>query len=129
MGFVYVFASNLKGIHNAGAALKARRFFGAKMGVGDGMTGRAYALPVKFDPNNCLSAAQIQRNIAAFLKMARDTPRRRYVISRIVCLPAGLRDAQVAVLFANPPTNCFFPPAWKKYGLPNSWEALDEVIP
>lgn len=128
MGFVYVFASNLKGIHNAGAALKARRFFGAKMGVGDGITGRAYALPVKSDPNHCLTLGQIQRNIARFLKVARETPRRRYLITRIVCLPAGLREPQTARLFADAPPNCFFPPTWKKYGLP-TWEALETTIP
>lgn len=124
MKFVYVFASNLKGIHSTGAALQARRFFGARMGVGEGITGRSYALPVKSDPNHCLSAAQIQENIAAFLELARNTPRRQYMVTRIVCLPAGLRDARMARLFADAPPNCFFPPAWKKFGLP-VWEALE----
>lgn len=44
---VFVFGSNPEGRHGAGAAKIAREQFGAKYGVGEGLTGNAYALPTK----------------------------------------------------------------------------------
>lgn len=44
---VFVFGSNPEGKHGLGAAKTAREQFGAQYGVGEGMTGNAYALPTK----------------------------------------------------------------------------------
>ena len=44
---VFVFGSNPKGIHGAGAAATAKAKFGAIQGQGEGMQGNAYALPTK----------------------------------------------------------------------------------
>lgn len=44
---IFVFGSNPTGIHGAGAAKVAREQFGAKAGVGEGLTGNSYALPTK----------------------------------------------------------------------------------
>lgn len=44
---IFVFGSNPEGRHGAGAAKVAREQFGAKYGVGEGLTGNAYALPTK----------------------------------------------------------------------------------
>lgn len=44
---VFVFGSNPKGIHGAGAAATAKSKFGAIQGQGEGMQGSAYALPTK----------------------------------------------------------------------------------
>lgn len=40
---VFVFGSNLGGMHGGGAARIAYRCFGAKMGVGVGLQGQSYA--------------------------------------------------------------------------------------
>ena len=42
---VFVFGSNLQGIHAGGAARTAMRLFGAKKGQGVGMQGQSYAIP------------------------------------------------------------------------------------
>ena len=42
---IFVFGSNLKGIHGAGAALFARTHCGAVLGQGEGLQGQSYALP------------------------------------------------------------------------------------
>ena len=42
---VFVFGSNLGGMHGGGAARIAYRCFGAKMGVGVGLQGQSYAIP------------------------------------------------------------------------------------
>lgn len=44
---IFVFGSNPKGVHGAGAAKVAREQFGAVYGVGEGLTGNSYALPTK----------------------------------------------------------------------------------
>jgi hypothetical protein len=44
---IFVFGSNPEGRHGAGAAKIARMKFGAQYGVGEGLTGHAYALPTK----------------------------------------------------------------------------------
>ncbi len=44
---IFVFGSNRAGFHGAGAALFAKKFLGAEQGVGEGLTGRCYALPTK----------------------------------------------------------------------------------
>jgi hypothetical protein len=47
-GEVFVFGSNLAGIHGAGAAaIPAHSHFQAEWGVGEGPTGRCYAIPTK----------------------------------------------------------------------------------
>ena len=42
---IFVFGSNLEGMHMGGAARIAHEKFGAEWGVGDGPTGRCYAIP------------------------------------------------------------------------------------
>lgn len=42
---IFVFGSNLEGQHHGGAARTAHEKFGAEWGVGDGPTGRCYAIP------------------------------------------------------------------------------------
>lgn len=44
---IFVFGSNPEGRHGAGAAKIAHDEFGAQYGVGEGLTGNAYALPTK----------------------------------------------------------------------------------
>lgn len=44
---IFVFGSNPKGIHGAGAAATAKTQFGAIQGQGEGLQGNAYALPTK----------------------------------------------------------------------------------
>jgi hypothetical protein len=44
---IFVFGSNLKGVHGKGAALHAKEKHGARYGVGSGPTGTAYAIPTK----------------------------------------------------------------------------------
>ena len=42
---IFVFGSNLAGMHGAGAAHVACKKFGAKMGQGVGLQGQSYAIP------------------------------------------------------------------------------------
>ena len=42
---IFVFGSNLHGMHGGGAARIAHQKFGAEWGVGVGVTGQCYAIP------------------------------------------------------------------------------------
>ena len=42
---IFVFGSNLRGMHGGGAAYVALRKFGAIMGQGVGLQGQSYAIP------------------------------------------------------------------------------------
>ena len=49
---IFVFGSNLRGIHGKGAALHAKQKHGAVQGVGEGLRGNSYALPTKKRPTS-----------------------------------------------------------------------------
>lgn len=118
---VLVFGSNLKGIHGAGAALTARIKYGAQIGVGEGRTGQAYAIPTKVTPYQRRNIMKIGTSVKTFLRYAEDRPELPFVVTRIGCGLAGYTDEDIAPLFADAPLNCQFDRQWKKYGL-RSWE-------
>lgn len=101
---IFVFGSNLSGIHGAGAALYARENFGAELGVGEGLTGDAYALPTKgkrkkdktFD---ILPLEEIETHIITFLKHARKNPSNIYLVTPIGTGLAGYSKKQIMNLF------------------------------
>ena len=45
-GQVFVFGSNLNGVHSGGASLMALRNFGAEWGQAEGLQGQSYASPL-----------------------------------------------------------------------------------
>lgn len=93
---IFVFGSNPSGIHGAGAAKTAVKF-GAKYGVGRGLSGKAYALITKNlkpgfiekatgitysqDGYRSVSKAQISANIDELYEVARSKPDHRFLIA------------------------------------------------
>jgi hypothetical protein len=119
---IFVFGSNLAGRHGAGSALLAAQSFGAEYGVGEGPTGRAYAIPTKDgrtirnlrDPRNILALPTIRTYVLAFVQYAKDHPELAFRVSRIGCGLAGYHDHEVAPMFRGAPDNCFLPFGWRK---------------
>lgn len=110
---IFVFGSNLAGIHGAGAALTARRDYGAKIGVGSGPTGQSYAIPTKATPDGPpLPLEQIQLLVSAFLWYAAEHPTTPFLVTRIGCGLAGYSDEQIAPLFDGAPANVLLPGLW-----------------
>lgn len=110
---VFVFGSNAEGVHGAGAAKAAIRY-GAKRGIGDGPSGRTYAIPTKRtwrEPG--LSIEWIRVGVEGFLNYAICHPERVFVVTRIGCGYAGYHDRDIAPLFKDAPANCELPPAWR----------------
>lgn len=109
---VFVFGSNLLGIHGAGAARYARKL-GAELGVGEGLTGRAYALPTCYRPGEPVTYAELMVYVENFLDFARKNPQIEFFVSAVGCGIAGFDESEVAPLFMNAPENCSLPPNWK----------------
>jgi hypothetical protein len=107
---VFVFGSNLAGRHGKGAAKVAHVNFGAQYGIGQGPTGRAYAVPTKGRRLEVLTLDQIEFYIAEFLAWAHAHPD-----TRIGCGLAGYADSQIAPLFAGAPSNCSLPEPWRPF--------------
>jgi hypothetical protein len=112
---IFVFGSNLSGIHGAGAAKEARYRYGAIWGRGTGIMGRSYAIPTKDRSIDTLPLLKIKPWIDEFIKFATDNPTMKFYVSRIGCGYAGYDDYDIAPLFRSAPTNCSFAENWKEY--------------
>jgi hypothetical protein len=86
----FVFGSNLAGIHGAGAALDAAKYWGAKEGVGEGPTGLAYALPTKDEKIRTRSYAEVETSIISFLDYAKKNPTTLFLLTPVGTGLAGL---------------------------------------
>lgn len=110
---VFVFGSNLRGLHGAGAARYAARVYDAREGVGEGRTEQAYALPTKDKAIQTLPLEKVKQAIARFLQHARQEPKTLFFVTRIGCGLAGYRDEDIAPFFRQAPENCLIAPRWR----------------
>lgn len=91
---VFVFGSNLAGMHGGGAAYVAYRKFGAVMGCGVGLQGQSYAIPTMQG-----GVDTIEPYVNEFIAFARQHPELFFYVTRIGCGIAGFRDEEIAPLF------------------------------
>lgn len=114
-GMIFVFGSNLAGIHGAGSAKEAHKNWGAEWTVGVGRTGRAYAIPTKPAPYQpSLDLPTIGEFVKNFLLYARTHPELEFHCVRIGCGKAGYTDKQMAPLFKGAPSNVKLPFEFKQ---------------
>lgn len=113
--WIWVFGSNEKGVHGAGAAKVAHVNFGAKYGVGRGMTGNAYAIPTKDRHIQSLRFGDVESNIFEFLEFAKANPGKRFYVTRVGCGLAGFKDEDIGPLFSGAPDNCSLPVQWEHF--------------
>ena len=116
---IFVFGSNEAGIHGAGAAKYAMNNKGACWGLGVGLAGHSYAIPTKDKNLRTLSLDSINKYVQDFIifceKEKKSDDSIKFQITRIGCGLAGCNDSQIAPMFFNAPSNCFFDEAWKPY--------------
>lgn len=91
---VFVFGSNLEGIHGGGAALTAYKKFGAVWGQGVGLQGQSYAIPTMQG-----GVETIKPYVDEFIDFARKHPDLRFLVTPIGCGIAGFKPSQIAPLF------------------------------
>lgn len=106
---VFVFGSNLEGMHGGGAALVAYRKFGAVMGQGVGMQGQSYAIPTMHG-----GVDAIRPYVDEFIAFAQAHPKLVFLVTRIGCGIAGFLDSEIAPLFAEAHAvpNIVLPEGW-----------------
>ena len=92
---VFVFGSNLAGMHGGGAARVAVQRFGAVMGQGVGLQGQSYAIPTMQG-----GVETIKPYVNEFIEFAKAHPELFFYVTRIGCGIAGFRDEEIAPLFA-----------------------------
>lgn len=118
---IFVFGSNLSGIHGKGGALEAAKDWGAKRGVGIGRTGQAYAIPTRriFQRRDgkaqfvSLHLMEIQNAVAEFLGYAHNYPDLTFLVTKIGCGYAGFKEEKIKPLFKDAPANCILPKGWR----------------
>lgn len=93
---IFVFGSNLAGMHGGGAARTARLHFGAVMGNGDGPQGQSYAIPTMQG-----GAETIKPYVDKFIVYAKSHPQQTFLVTPIGCGIAGFTPQDIAPLFTD----------------------------
>lgn len=112
---IFVFGSNLAGMHAGGAARLAFRKFGAVWGQGVGLQGRSYAIPTMQG-----GVETIRPYVVEFIAFAAARPQLTFLVTQIGCGIAGFSPRQIAPLFesARHVENIFLPSCF--------WDILGE---
>jgi hypothetical protein len=93
---IFVFGSNLGGMHGGGAARAAMDHYGAVWGQGVGLQGQSYAIPTMHG-----GVDVIKPYVDEFVAFARQHPELRFLVTRIGCGIAGFAVEEIAPLFAD----------------------------
>ena len=91
---IFVFGSNLQGMHGGGAARLAYEKFGAIWGQGVGLQGQSYGIPTMHG-----GVDAIKPYVDEFIEFAKSHPELTFLVTKIGCGIAGFRDEEIAPLF------------------------------
>jgi len=92
---IFVFGSNLSGMHGGGAALLAYRKFGAIWGQGVGLQGQSYGIPTMQG-----GVETIAPYVDEFIAFAKAHPELLFYVTKIGCGIAGFTEEEICPLFA-----------------------------
>ncbi len=91
---IFVFGSNLRGIHAGGASRIARLHFGAEMGNGVGIQGQSYAIPTMQG-----GVETIRPYVNQFIDYAKQHSDKTFLVIQVGCGIAGFSPLDIAPLF------------------------------
>ncbi len=91
---IFVFGSNLKGMHGGGAARIALSRFGAILGQGIGLQGNSYAIPTMQGGVDTIAPYTQE-----FIHFAQSRPDLTFYVTKIGCGIAGFTLQEIAPLF------------------------------
>lgn len=95
---IFVFGSNISGIHGAGAAKTALQW-GAIYGKGFGLQGKTFAIPSKDKNIISLEIPKIEEYVQQFIIFAKLNPNKEFLVTEIGCGLAGFTPDEIAPLF------------------------------
>lgn len=90
---VFVFGSNIQGMHMGGAARVAYDKFGAEWGNGEGLQGQSYALPTMEGKES------IKVAVEHFTVCAKEHPGLNFFVTPVGCGIAGYTPEEIAPMF------------------------------
>ncbi len=93
---IFVFGSNIYGIHSGGASACAFQSFGAINGQAEGLQGQSYAIPT-----DGVSLKELYAAVCRFHQFATDHPELTFFVTCIGCGTAGWSVYNIAPMFAN----------------------------
>jgi hypothetical protein len=96
---IFVFGANLAGAHGAGAARQAMKF-GAVYGR-FGLVGQTYGIPTKDKNLKTLPLSEIKHYIDLFEGVVRDRQDLTFLITKVGCGLANLKEWQIKPMFEN----------------------------
>ncbi len=110
-GEIFVFGSNLAGMHAGGAAALAYKKFGAVWGKGSGLQGQSYAIPTMQG-----GIETIAPYVDEFILFARAHSELFFYVTKIGCGIAGFLEKDIAPLFkeATALENVALPEGWRE---------------
>lgn len=91
---IFVFGSNLSGMHGGGAARLAYQKFGAIWGQGVGLQGQSYGIPTMQG-----GVDTIKPYVNDFIEFAKTHPQLKFLVTEIGCGIAGFSVEEIAPLF------------------------------
>ncbi len=91
---IFVFSTNLAGIHAGDTASRALKMFGAETGKGVGPQGLSYAIPTMQG-----GVDTIRPYVNGFIQYATQHPKTRFLVAPIGCDIAGFEPQDIAPLF------------------------------
>ena len=108
-GEIFVFGSNLRGMHAGGAARAAYHKFGAVMGQGVGLQGQSYGIPTMHG-----GVDAIKPYVDEFIEFAKTRPDLTFLVTRVGCGIAGFTNEEISPLFAkaHEVPNIVLPAGW-----------------
>lgn len=113
---VFVFGSNLAGIHGAGAAKFALKNFGAVYGHGWGLQGQSYALPTLDERFQQLPFRVLNDHVERLYQCVRVNPKLEFLLTKVGCGLGGYAEWYMKMFFDQQvrgnPSNLVKPPGW-----------------
>lgn len=91
---IFVFGSNLSGMHGGGAARLAYQKFGAIWGQGVGLQGQSYGIPTMQG-----GVDTIKPYVDEFIEFAKTHPQLKFLVTETGCGIAGFSVEEIAPLF------------------------------
>ena len=91
---IFVFGSNLQGMHGGGAARVALERFGAVWGQGTGLQGQSYAIPTMHGGVDVIAPY-----VNDFIAFAKEHPELKFLVTEIGCGIVGFSVSEMAPLF------------------------------
>lgn len=97
---IFVFGSNEASRHGAGAAKQAIKW-GAKYGIGVGLSGQTYAIPTKDKNIKTLSIGKIEKYVNQFIEFTKTRRDLDFLVTEIGCGLSGYKIEDIAPLFVD----------------------------